>query len=55
MPDSAHRLTAAAAIVALVVVVAGGLVAAGNPVHRIEDGWHSFKGGYGDSAAATGC
>ena len=28
-------------------MLAGGLIAAGNPVHRIEDGWHSFKGGYG--------
>jgi hypothetical protein len=42
-----HRVTAAAALVALVAALAGGLIAAGNPVHRIEDGWHSFKGGYG--------
>ncbi len=40
---------AAAAVVALVVVLAGGLVAAGNPVHRVESAWHSFKGGYGST------
>ena len=43
-----HRLTAAAAIAALVAVVAAGLAAAGNPVHRLEHAWHSFKGGYGE-------
>ncbi len=46
-PGLAHRLTAAAAVVVLVAVVAGGLVAAGNPVTRVEHAWHSFKGGYG--------
>ena len=43
-----HRLTAAAAIAALVAVLAAGLAAAGNPVHRLEHAWHSFKGGYGE-------
>lgn len=36
----------AVAVATLVVVIAGGLVAAGNPVTRLEKGWHSFKGGY---------
>jgi tetratricopeptide (TPR) repeat protein len=43
-----HRLTGAVALAALVVVIAGGLIAAGNPVHRVEHAWHSFKGGYGE-------
>ena len=40
------------AIVTLVAVLAGGLVAAGNPVTRIRDGWDSFKGGYGANSTA---
>jgi hypothetical protein len=43
-----HRLTAAAAIATLVAALAVGLIAAGNPVHRVEHAWHSFKGGYGE-------
>ncbi len=39
------RVLAAATLVA---VIAGGLVAAGNPVTRLEKGWHSFKGGYAE-------
>jgi O-Antigen ligase len=42
-----HRGAAALAICSLVVLLAGGLVAAGNPVTRVEHGWRSFKGGYG--------
>jgi tetratricopeptide (TPR) repeat protein len=43
----------AAAVIALVVVVVGGL-ALGKPVTRIENGWHSFKGGYtSDSTAGS--
>jgi hypothetical protein len=38
----------ALAVVTLVAVLAGGLVAAGNPVTRLEKGWHSFKGGYAE-------
>jgi O-Antigen ligase len=38
----------ALAVVALVAVIAGGLAAAGNPVTRVEKGWHSFKGGYAE-------
>ncbi len=30
----------------LVAVLVGGVVAGGNPVQRIEHGWHTFKGGY---------
>jgi O-antigen ligase len=41
-----HRAAAGAALVALIAVVAGGLIAAGNPVTRLEHAWHSFKGGY---------
>jgi O-antigen ligase len=41
-----HRAAAAAALVALIAAIAGGLVAAGNPVTRLEHAWHSFKGGY---------
>jgi O-antigen ligase len=42
-----RRGTAAVAIATLVAIVVGGLVAAGDPVARIEHGWRSFKGGYG--------
>jgi O-antigen ligase len=31
---------------------AGGLVAIGNPVDRIDNGWHSFKGGYDDNTGS---
>jgi tetratricopeptide (TPR) repeat protein len=37
---------AAVALIVLAVGLAGGLVAAGNPIRRVEDGWRSFKGGY---------
>jgi tetratricopeptide (TPR) repeat protein len=43
-----HRLSGAVALAALLVVVVGGLAAAGNPIHRVEHAWHSFKGGYGE-------
>jgi O-antigen ligase len=33
-------------LLTLVVGVIGGLAVAGNPIARIEKGWHSFKGGY---------
>ena len=41
-----HRSVATVAIVALVAIVVGGLALAGNPVKRIEQGWHTFKVGY---------
>lgn len=42
----AHRGFSAAGLLALVAVVVVALVVAGNPIHRIDDGWHSFKQGY---------
>lgn len=42
----------ATALAALVAVLAGGWVAAGNPVHRVEEGWNSFKGGYANDRAS---
>jgi O-antigen ligase len=41
-----HRAAASTIAIVLVLAVAGGLVAAGNPVTRLEHAWHSFKGGY---------
>jgi len=55
-PSSAarlHRATGAAALAALVLVLAGGLVAAGNPVARVEHGWNTFKGGYGANSTTN--
>ena len=51
-PDSAARVrrgTAVLALALLVAIVVGAVVAAGNPVTRLEHGWRSFKGGYGAS------
>ncbi len=42
-----RRALALTGALALTAAVAGGLVAAGNPVSRLESAWHSFKGGYG--------
>jgi tetratricopeptide (TPR) repeat protein len=42
-----HRGVGALAVLALVAIFAGGLVAAGNPVRRVEHGWHTFEVGYG--------
>jgi tetratricopeptide (TPR) repeat protein len=36
----------AIAIAGLIALIAGGWVAAGNPVARVEHAWHTFKGGY---------
>jgi len=47
-----HRSVAALAALVLVAILVGGLAAAGNPVKRIEHGWHTFKVGY--SADSTG-
>jgi O-antigen ligase len=47
-----HRSVAALAALVLVAILVGGLAAAGNPVKRIEHGWHTFKVGY--SANSTG-
>jgi tetratricopeptide (TPR) repeat protein len=51
-PSSAanvRRGATALAIATLVAILAAGLLAAGNPITRIEHGWRSFKGGYGTS------
>ncbi len=42
-----RRGLAVVAVATLVAVLAVGLAVAGNPVTRLESGWHSFKGGYG--------
>jgi O-antigen ligase len=44
--SAVRRGVGAVALVALVAVVIGGLIAAGNPITRLEHGWRSFKGGY---------
>jgi O-antigen ligase len=44
--------TRAAALLALLAILVGGLAVAGNPVTRIEKGWHSFKGGYGSDSTS---
>jgi O-antigen ligase len=52
-PRPAARLRTglvAAAIGTLAAVIVGGLVAAGNPITRVERGWNSFKGGYGSNS-----
>jgi tetratricopeptide (TPR) repeat protein len=35
-----------------IVGMAGGLVTVGNPVHRLDNAWHSFKGGYDDNTGS---
>jgi len=42
-----NRVVGAIAVAALVAVLAGGWAAAGDPIARLEHGWHTFKGGYG--------
>jgi tetratricopeptide (TPR) repeat protein len=46
-----HRAVGIAAIAGLVVAIAGGAVAAGDPVARVEHAWHTFKGDYGANNA----
>jgi tetratricopeptide (TPR) repeat protein len=41
-----RKATTAVALATIVIGLAGGLVAAGDPIARIEHGWHTFKGGY---------
>ena len=49
-----HRGGAAMAVLTLVVILTGGVVATGNPLKRIEHGWHTFKVGYvADSAGGN--
>ncbi|HEV2922623.1 MAG TPA: O-antigen ligase family protein [Solirubrobacteraceae bacterium] len=47
-----RRGTAALALASLVAVVAGGLIAAGDPITRVEHGWRSFKGGYATNSTS---
>jgi O-antigen ligase len=49
-----HRGATVLAGLALLAVIIGGLALAGNPLTRLEDGWHSFKGGYGSSGSQSG-
>jgi tetratricopeptide (TPR) repeat protein len=41
-----RKAAGAIAIAMLVATLAGGWAAAGDPVGRVEHGWHTFKGGY---------
>lgn len=45
-----HRGVAVLASAVLVALLVGGLALAGNPLTRVEDGWRSFKGGYGSGS-----
>jgi tetratricopeptide (TPR) repeat protein len=47
------RAWATVVVVAAAAGVGAGLVVAGNPVHRAQDAWDSFKGGYADNAAGN--
>jgi tetratricopeptide (TPR) repeat protein len=54
-PATAARVRKAwtALIVAGAILgAAGGLVAVGNPVDRLDSAWHSFKGGYDDNTGS---
>jgi len=46
--ETLRRSARIAAAVLVAGIAIGGLVAAGNPIQRVDDGWQSFKGGYGD-------
>jgi predicted secreted protein len=41
-----HRALGATGLATLALVLAGGAVAVGNPVSRLEHAWHTFKVGY---------
>jgi tetratricopeptide (TPR) repeat protein len=49
-----RRGVGALAILALVAILIGGVVAAGNPLTRIEHGWDTFKSGSGYAANGSG-
>jgi tetratricopeptide (TPR) repeat protein len=42
----------AVVVTGAIIGVAGGLVALGNPVDRLDNAWHSFKGGYDDNTGS---
>jgi tetratricopeptide (TPR) repeat protein len=46
LAEGARRALGVVAVATLVAILAGGWVAAGNPIERIEHGWETFKGGY---------
>ena len=48
-----HRATAGLAVAALLAAIVAGLVAAGNPIARLEHGWNTFKGGYGANSTTS--
>ena len=49
-----HRAVGAAGLALVAVVVVGGLIAIGNPARRIDNAWHSFKGGYSEKTLRGG-
>jgi tetratricopeptide (TPR) repeat protein len=49
-----RRGIGALAVLALVAILIGGVVAAGNPLKRIEHGWDTFKSGSGYAANGSG-
>ncbi len=49
-----RRGVGALAVLALVAILIGGLVAAGNPLTRIEHGWDTFESGSGYAANGSG-
>ncbi|HEX5923101.1 MAG TPA: O-antigen ligase family protein [Baekduia sp.] len=54
-PATAARVRKAWTVLVVAGVIlgaAGGLVAIGNPVDRIDNAWHSFKGGYDDNTGS---
>ena len=49
-----RRGVGALAVATLLAVIAGAVAVGGNPLTRIEHGWHTFKGGYAsDSQSAS--
>jgi O-antigen ligase len=50
--DQIHRCIGVIAISTLVVILVGGALVAGNPIRRLESGWHTFKGGYAADSAS---
>jgi tetratricopeptide (TPR) repeat protein len=49
-----RKLWTALVVGGAILGAAGGLVAIGNPVDRIDNAWHSFKGGYDDNNTDSG-
>jgi tetratricopeptide (TPR) repeat protein len=53
LAERLHRVGALAAALVAVGAIVAGLAVAGDPVARIRDGWHSFRGGYAESSAGS--